>query len=105
MKFEINVSELKEALDSGQEVTLVDVREGWEHAYVHFTGALHIPLEQLGERLQEIQSDRLHVIYCHHGIRSLNATVALAARGYNVRSLAGGIDRWAQEVDPTLPRY
>ena len=105
MNHEISVRELKEALDAGLDVTFLDVRESWEHAYVHFTGALHIPLGQLGARLQEIQPDKLHVIYCHTGVRSLNATRALAARGYNVRSLRGGIDLWAQEIDPTLPRY
>ena len=105
MNNEISVKELKEALDSGQDVTLLDVREGWEHAYVHFTGALHIPLGQLGARLEEIQAEKLHIIYCHHGTRSLHAALALAARGYNVLSLRGGINRWAQEIDPKLPRY
>ena len=106
MQLEIDVAELKKALDAGEDLVLVDVREGWEHALVRLPGAVHIPLGQLAQRAGELQPERPHVVYCHHGMRSLRATMALAQRGFaNVRSLRGGIDRWAQEVDRSLARY
>ncbi|HZM16308.1 MAG TPA: rhodanese-like domain-containing protein [Candidatus Krumholzibacteria bacterium] len=106
MPYEIEVDELKRALDAGEDWVLVDVREGWEHALVHIPGAVHIPLGQLVQRLGELQQERPHVLYCHHGMRSMRAALALAQRGFaNVRSLRGGIDRWAEVVDPTLARY
>lgn len=106
MGLEIDVQELKSALDAGDDLVLLDVREGWEHALVHLPGAVHIPLGQLGARLGDLQPERPHVVYCHHGIRSLRAVMALAEHGFqNVRSLRGGIDRWSQVIDPALPRY
>lgn len=106
MQLEIDVDELKKALDAGDDLVLVDVREGWEHALVRLPGAVHIPLGQLVQRRGELQAERPHVIYCHHGMRSLRATMALAQHGFaNVRSLRGGIERWAQVVDPSLARY
>ncbi len=106
MPVEIDVQELKRSLDDGIDIVLLDVREGWEHALVHLPGAVHIPLGQLQSRLRDLQPERFHVVYCHHGIRSLHAALALAQNGFrNVRSLRGGIDRWSQTIDPSLPRY
>jgi rhodanese-related sulfurtransferase len=106
MQYEIEADELKKLLDSGDPVVLVDVREPWEHEVVHLPGSQHIPMYELGRRLDEIDRDRLHVLYCHHGVRSLHAVMALAERGFeNVRSLRGGIDHWAAVIDPETPRY
>jgi len=103
---EIDVGELREALDAGRDLQLVDVREGWEQTLVRLPGAFLIPLGELEKRLPELDRERYTVVYCHHGIRSLHAALALASRGFrDVRSLRGGIDRWAQEIDPSLPRY
>ncbi|UCE01334.1 MAG: hypothetical protein JSW67_08500 [Candidatus Latescibacterota bacterium] len=106
MHYEIEANELKELLDSGEPVVLVDVREPWEHEIVRLPDSRHIPMYELGRRVDKIDRDRLHVLYCHHGVRSLHAVLALAERGFeNVRSLRGGIDLWAAEVDPEMPRY
>ncbi len=106
MSVEIEASELKRALDAGEELVIVDVREGWEHALAHLPGAVHIPLGELGKRHSELHPERAHVLYCHHGVRSMRAAMALAQQGFaNVRSLRGGIDRWSMEIDPSIPRY
>ena len=85
---------------------LLDVREGWEHRYVRFPASLHIPLSRLPESLDQIPRDRPVIVYCHTGIRSLLACYLLLENGYqDVANLEGGIDRWASEIDPRIPRY
>ena len=106
MSFEIDAHELQQALTEGADIVLLDVREGWEHALVRLPEAVHIPMGQLQSRLGELDPERPHVVYCHHGIRSLHAVMALAQHGFkSIRSLRGGIDRWSELVDPSLPRY
>jgi len=100
---------LVELMQKGQPVYLVDVRQPWEHerAALAHTDLL-LPLDQLADRLDEVAppDGALVVVYCHHGIRSLNAAAILEQAGHgNVVSLAGGTDRWSQEIDPKLPRY
>jgi rhodanese-related sulfurtransferase len=105
-KLEIDVHELQQELDSGHDLQLVDVREGWEHALVRLPGSVLLPLHELGTRLSELDASRPTVVYCHHGIRSMHAALALASQGFaEVRSLRGGIHRWATEIDPSMPRY
>jgi rhodanese-related sulfurtransferase len=102
----IDPSELRDQLDAGGDLQLVDVREDWEAAIARIEGAIHMPMAQIESRLQELDANRPTVIYCHHGIRSLHAALALRGRGFtDVRSLRGGIDRWAVEIDPSLDRY
>ncbi len=105
---EISVQETSERLAAGSAVRLVDVRDPDEFAYNRLPDAELIPLPtvptdaaaKLPDRDAEI------IVYCHHGMRSMNAAQQLRARGYtNVRSMAGGIDRWSREVDPAVPRY
>ena len=86
MPYEIEVDELKRALDAGEDWVLVDVRDGWEHALVHIPGAVHIPLGQLAQRLGELQQERPHVLYCHHGMRSMRAGLGTpGGRGHTRR--------------------
>jgi adenylyltransferase/sulfurtransferase len=90
------------------EIYLVDVRQEWEHELVRLADDVLVPLDQLGERFDEIQPPpgALVVTYCHHGVRSINAAVMLERLGHaGVASLAGGIDAWSQLIDPSLPRY
>jgi rhodanese-related sulfurtransferase len=102
----IDVEELHTALQAGEDVQLLDVREGWEYTLARLDGAVWIPLAELDRRLGELDRERPLVVYCHHGIRSLHATLALRSRGFETaRSLRGGLDRWAQEIDPSTPRY
>jgi thiazole biosynthesis adenylyltransferase ThiF len=103
---EIDASELQ-VLRGGKEVPLLlDVREQWEWDVAHLEGSLHIPLGQLPGRLQEIDTRREIVTICHHGMRSLHARDLLQGAGFSrVRSLAGGIDLWAEVVEPGMRRY
>ena len=89
---------------------LLDVREDWEVAQValRHEGAdwLHIPMNEVPARLGELEASRAVVCYCHHGVRSLQVVAFLSARGFDsVYNLAGGIDAWSLQVDPSLPRY
>ena len=104
---QIQPNDLKALLDSGGPVVLLDVRQPEEHAYCHLPGSVLIPLGELAVRAGEIDpGEALVVVYCHHGVRSLSGAAILAQAGFpNVASLAGGIDRWSQVVDPAMPRY
>jgi rhodanese-related sulfurtransferase len=87
-------------------VQLLDVREGWEYTLARLGWSAVDPLAELERRIGELDRDRALVVYCHHGIRSLHAAVALRSRGFETaRSLRGGIDRWSQEIDSNTPRY
>lgn len=102
---EVEPDELKNMLDSDHPPLVLDVREPHEYEIVNMGGKL-IPVGQISERMNELPLDKDIVVHCHHGMRSLRAAQILKASGFKrVKSLAGGIDRWALEVDPTLPRY
>lgn len=103
---EITVQDLKSRLDAGERILLVDVREDWEHAIGHIAGARLIPLGTVPERHGELPRDEEIVVYCHHGRRSLEAVQFMRANGVPcARSLAGGIDAWSLEIDPSISRY
>ncbi len=88
-----------------KEFHLLDVRRNEERETCSL-GGIHIPLHELEKRFEEIPQDKKPVIvYCHHGVRSLYATQFLKYNGYDALSLAGGIDLWSLEIDPTVPRY
>lgn len=92
---EINAAQLREAMAAGEAPVLVDVREPWEWAMGHIEGAIHIPMNDLPSRLDELSREAELVIYCHTGQRSWYATGFLLGQGYDhVASLAGGIDAW-----------
>jgi rhodanese-related sulfurtransferase len=87
-------------------VNLVDVRETWEYEVCHLEQAIHIPLSTLPVRLGELNPDNTTVVYCHHGMRSLQAAHFLERNGFtDVINLEGGIDAWASEIDPVMARY
>jgi rhodanese-related sulfurtransferase len=94
---------------AGKPVLLIDVRRPWEHERAALPGSVLIPLDELTERADEIEAPppgTLVVAYCHHGVRSLSASVLLDRLGLpGVASLRGGIDAWSREIDPTVPRY
>ena len=108
MSLQISPTELAAKLRSAQPPHLLDVREPEEHQLVALPNSTLIPLGELPHRADEIEAwkDDEIVVYCHHGIRSLNAIGQLKRFGFGkLRNLAGGIDRWTAEVDSTLPRY
>jgi rhodanese-related sulfurtransferase len=103
---EIAPAELKQSLDRGEKIVLIDVREPWEFDISHIGGAKLIPMGSIPSNLQALDLEEPVVCYCHHGMRSLDVTVWLRAQGVeNVKSLAGGIDRWSLEIDSKVPRY
>lgn len=105
---QITPAQLAARLRAGGSVRLLDVRQPDEHAFAALPGSRLIPLGELPERLQELD-DWLGediVVYCHHGIRSAHAIGFLRSAGFSrLENLAGGIDRWSVEVDPSTPRY
>jgi adenylyltransferase/sulfurtransferase len=105
---QIQVQELADKLRAGDPVLLLDVRQPWEHETAALPDSLLIPLNELPARLGEVRppDGALVVVYCHHGVRSLSGAAFLQRAGLtNVASLAGGIDAWSVEIDPTVPRY
>jgi rhodanese-related sulfurtransferase len=85
---------------------VVDVREAWEYARCRIEGSLWVPLQELPARLSELSPERELVLVCHHGNRSLHAAMWLERNGFPaVHNLRGGVEAWAQDVDPTMPRY
>jgi adenylyltransferase/sulfurtransferase len=104
-EFEITVEELKARLDRGEDIFLLDVREPHEYQIVNMNGYL-IPLHDLPKRVNELDSAREIVVHCHRGTRSARAVELLRQLGFRkVKNLAGGIDAWAERVNPELPRY
>jgi rhodanese-related sulfurtransferase len=98
--------ELRERIERGDDLQLVDVREPDEWAIGHLPGSILIPRGDLIARRDELDRERPVVCICHHGIRSAHAAAVLAAHGFrDVRDLAGGLERWAMDVDPEFPRY
>jgi molybdopterin/thiamine biosynthesis adenylyltransferase/rhodanese-related sulfurtransferase/molybdopterin converting factor small subunit len=104
---EITAEELRQELDDkGSGVVLIDVREPHEWEIAHIEGARLIPLGQLPERLGELDGHAEIVTHCHHGARSMKALGILKGAGFNrVRSLAGGIDAWADRIEVGMARY
>lgn len=103
---ELNPAALKELLDRGTELQLVDIREPFEREIVHLDDSDFIPMGQLPSRLSELRNDVPVVLYCHHGTRSARALSFLRERGMaNATHLAGGIDAFAREIAPELQRY
>jgi adenylyltransferase/sulfurtransferase len=107
---DLNAEELHALMEPGKPPSfrLVDVREEDEYAICHLEDAELIPLSRFVEEApQRLKDQDAHiVVYCHHGMRSANAAAWLRQQGYsNVSNLLGGIDRWAEEIDPEMERY
>jgi adenylyltransferase/sulfurtransferase len=103
---EISAADAAAAAGRDPSTVLVDVREPFEWDIVHVDGAHHLPLRDLPARLRELDGHADVLVYCHHGTRSRQAVELLRAAGFSkVRSVRGGIDAWAVDVDPSLARY
>jgi adenylyltransferase/sulfurtransferase len=102
---EVSVHDLKRALAEGRAL-VVDVREPWEADVARIAGARLMPLSRFAEEAKSLPRDRPILIHCHHGGRSMQATQWLRRSGFDqVSNVAGGIDAWSLEIDPTVPRY
>ena len=107
MDYEIEPDAVKALLAESGKITLLDVREAWEHQTACIEGSKLIPMGDVPNRAhQELDPDRHIVVVCHHGVRSLNVTHWLRQQGFeNVQSMRGGIDAWSRTVDQKLPVY
>ena len=105
-EWEITPAELADRLKRGDSLKLVDVREPHEAEIARIPGAESIPLGKLTSRIAELNPDEEIVLICKEGTRSARALKVLRDAGFRkVRNLKGGINAWAQEVDPSLPVY
>ncbi|MHB8605793.1 MAG: rhodanese-like domain-containing protein [Thermoplasmatota archaeon] len=90
---------------AAHDATLLDVREAFELELASVPGALHIPLGELADRLDELPRAKPLLVLCHHGARSASATRFLIANGRDATNVAGGIAAWAREVDASVGAY
>lgn len=107
MDFQITAEDVKAALDEGQEFAFIDVREPSEYQIARIEGAKLIPMGDVPSRAhQELDPDERIIVFCHHGVRSMNVVNWLRQQGFEkAQSMSGGIDRWARVVDPKVPTY
>jgi adenylyltransferase/sulfurtransferase len=103
---EIMPREVKQRLDRGEKLLLVDVREPHEYAVCQIEGSMLIPMGTIPANLQKLDTEEEVICFCHHGMRSRDVVNWLRAQGIkSAKSMAGGIDRWSVEIDPKVPRY
>ena len=108
LPIDIDVRTLKQMRDRGEKFTLLDCREPDEVATAHIAGSLHIPMREIPSRQADLEShkDGRIITQCHHGGRSMRVTQFLRQQGFDqAQNLAGGIDAWSLEIDPSVPRY
>jgi adenylyltransferase/sulfurtransferase len=102
---QLTVKELKRRIDAGEDVFILDVREPYEYKIAQIGGKL-IPQNDVPNRLAEIDRNREIIVHCHSGIRSQKIAEFLKQQGYpRVVNLAGGIQAWADEIDPKMQKY
>ncbi len=108
LPYEISPVEAKQKVSAGEAV-LIDVREEMEFRMARIDGAELIPMNTIPQHVQRLDGlaeEKLLVIHCHHGMRSLNVVNWLRQQGVeNCVSMAGGIELWSAQVDPQVPRY
>jgi rhodanese-related sulfurtransferase len=108
LPIDIDVRSVKQLQDKGENFVLLDCREPSEVATAHINGSLTIPMREIPARLAELEPHKAGriVVHCHHGGRSLRVTQFLRQQGFDQsQNMAGGIDAWSLEIDPTVPRY
>jgi rhodanese-related sulfurtransferase len=102
----ISATELKARIQHEPHPFLLDVREPNEFQYASIENSVLIPLNQIPQRLGELNPQQEIVVICHHGIRSRQACIYLVNSGFeNVINLTGGIDAWSCDCDSSVPRY
>ena len=103
---QISPQELKARLDRGDPLELIDVREPHEYAICRLEGARLMPFSTFAEQVHQLNSADEIVLLCRNGLRSLQAVQLLWEAGFRkLYNLAGGLDAWATQLDPTMPRY
>jgi rhodanese-related sulfurtransferase len=102
---EITPAEFVTRRQSGERLTLLDVREDWELGVARAPDVIHIPMGQIAGRLEEIERGKPVVVLCRSGRRSLEVARFLQQNGFDAVNLAGGILAWSRDVDATIPTY
>ena len=105
---EIHCRSVREKLVAGAELLLLDCREPKEYELVHLSDATLLPMDELPGRIDELEPHRGKeiIVYCHLGIRSLQVATWMREQGFlQAKSMIGGIEQWAQEIDRNLARY
>ncbi len=104
---EVTATELKQRMDSGEDIQLIDVRQPDEHDFARIKGAKLIPLGDIVKKMDELDASRETILHCKAGGRSAKAIEALQKAGYTgeLKNLKGGITAWSNEVDPKIPKY
>jgi rhodanese-related sulfurtransferase len=103
---EISPQDLKARLDRNEAPLLLDVRQDWETQLCRLPNAVHIPIEELELRVEELNAQDEIVVYCHKGVRSAAVAEYLRSQGFrDVSNLSGGLDLWASTIDPSMRRY
>lgn len=104
---QITATELKQRLDAGEDLQIVDVRQQNEHDYARIEGSTLIPMGEIIGRMDEIDPARETVVYCHMGGRSMRVAQALEQYGFTGKlyNLVGGISAWSDQVDSSVPKY
>ena len=109
LALEIAPAEVKRRLDTGEKLHLIDVREPHEYQQARIEGGRLVPMRTVPAMLGQLDADADEaplIVYCHHGVRSLNVVNWLREQGVETcQSMAGGIDAWSCSVDPLVPRY
>jgi len=109
LPLEITPLEVQRRLEAGEKLALIDVREPTEFQLAGIDGAELIPMQTVPAELSRLdaQADETPlIVFCHHGVRSLNVVHWLREQGVAAcQSMSGGIDRWSLEIDPSVPRY
>jgi len=105
---EISCAAVKAKLDAGNDVVLIDCRERDEWDLVRLGQSQLLPMSEIQQRIGELEKHREVeiIIHCHHGARSLQVATWLRQQGFaDAKSMAGGIEEWALQIDCNLPRY
>jgi rhodanese-related sulfurtransferase len=109
LPLEITPQEVHRRLDAGEKLALIDVREPHEFQLARIAGAELVPMRAVPAELSRLDAqadDAALIVFCHHGVRSLNVVHWLREQGVGAcQSMAGGIDRWSLEIDAGVPRY
>lgn len=104
--FEITPQDVKRRIEAGETLRLIDVREPFEVQQASIAGAEVIPMRTVPTALAALEDEENPIIvFCHHGMRSLQVVGWLREQGVDSLSMAGGIDRWSLEIDSKVPRY
>lgn len=106
---EVTPQQVQQRIDAGETLHLIDVREPHEFAVAKIEGAHLVPMRQVPGEIQTLESlaeQGVLIVFCHHGVRSMNVVSWLRQQGLEAcTSMAGGIDAWSRAVNSSVPRY